>query len=56
METNDTKYEPIKICWRQPLKSFTWSILEYFLPNKGVVSLTLKENFLFVKDSESMSH
>ena len=25
---------PSKICGRQPLKHFTWSILEYFVPNK----------------------
>ena len=24
---------PSKICGRQPLKNFTWSILEYFVPN-----------------------
>ena len=26
------KNGPNKICWRQPLKKFTWSILEYIVP------------------------
>ena len=26
------KNGPSKICGRQPLKNFTWSILEYFVP------------------------
>ena len=26
------KNRPSKICGRQPLKNFTWSILEYFAP------------------------
>ena len=26
------KNGPSKICGRQPLKNFTWSILEYFAP------------------------
>ena len=25
------KNGPSKICWRQPLKNFTWSILEYIV-------------------------
>ena len=25
-----------KICERQPLKNFTWSILEYFIPYKSL--------------------
>ena len=29
-ETN--KSGPVKICGKQPLKNFTWSILEYFVP------------------------
>ena len=33
------KNGPIKICGRQPLKSFTWSILEYVFP---FISLLLK--------------
>ena len=42
MEVNDvfnikwdkvSRIEPSKICGRQPLKKFTWSILEYFVPN-----------------------
>ena len=28
------KNRPSKICGRQPLKNFTWSILEYFVPYK----------------------
>ena len=27
------KNGPSKICGRQPSKNFTWSILEYFVPN-----------------------
>ena len=27
------KNGPIKICGGQPLKNFTWSILEYFVPH-----------------------
>ena len=27
------KNGPNKICGRQPLKNFTWSILEYFAPH-----------------------
>ena len=27
------KNGPSKICGRQPLKNFTWSILEYFVPD-----------------------
>ena len=27
------KNGPSKICGRQPLKNFTWSILEYFVPS-----------------------
>ena len=27
------KYEPSKICGRQPLRNFTWFILEYLGPN-----------------------
>ena len=35
------KNGPGKICGRQPLKNFTWSILEYFAPylNLNVVFL-----------------
>ena len=29
------KSGPSKTCGRQPLKKFTWSILEYFVPYKG---------------------
>ena len=27
------KNEPSESCGRQPLQNFTWSILEYFVPN-----------------------
>ena len=33
--------EPSEICVRQPLKIFTWSILEYFDPFILMVSLNL---------------
>ena len=29
------KNGPSNICGRQPLKNFTWSILEYFVSNDG---------------------
>ena len=28
------KNGPSEICERQPLKNFTWSILEYFIPHR----------------------
>ena len=37
------KNGPSEICGRQPLRNFTWSILEYFDPN-----VTLCENFAYV--------
>ena len=33
------KNGPSKICGRQPLKNFTWSILEYFVPHIVLESL-----------------
>ena len=38
------KNGPSKICERQPVKNFTWSILEYFVP----VILPSTESFLLV--------
>ena len=35
------KNGPSEICWRQPLKNFTWSILEYFVPNLLILMSTL---------------
>ena len=36
------KNAPNKICGRQPLKNFTWSILEYFVPYTHIVTLHRK--------------
>ena len=33
------KNGPSKICVRQPLKNFTWSILEYFAPSDADIKL-----------------
>ena len=33
------KNGPSKICVRQPLKNFTWSILEYFAPSDPDIKL-----------------
>ena len=33
-----SKNGPSKICRRQPIKSFTWSILEYFVPFNSYVN------------------
>ena len=33
------KNAPSKICRRQPLKNFTWFILEHFVPNATFASL-----------------
>ena len=41
---NVFKNGPSKICGRQPLKNFTWSILEYFVPYETHFS---QENNLF---------
>ena len=43
---------PIKICERQPLKHFTWSILEYFVPKvefiwMRIIAGGLVNNFCF---------
>ena len=37
------KNGPSKICGRQPLKKFTWSILEYLDPNVCLVHLRLSD-------------
>ena len=40
------KNGPSKICGRQPLKNFTWSILEYFVSYKGHLKLHVLRLFL----------
>ena len=37
------KNGPSKICGRQPLKDFTWSILEYLDPNATLESISKDE-------------
>ena len=43
------KNEPSEIWGRQPLKKFTWSILEYLVPivNEFILHTVLEQNFAF---------
>ena len=52
-----------KICGKQPLKNFFWSILEYFFPNKTqneiaqlVFRGTLMLAPLLLKNCQSLNH
>ena len=44
------KNGPRKICERQPLKNFTWSILEYFVPYVAVSVTSILHLFSFFKN------
>ena len=45
------KNGPSEICGRQPLKQFTWSILEYFVPNvKNYAASTFRLTSLITQD------
>ena len=37
------KSRPSKICGRRPLKNFTWSTLEYFVPSKRPVTIVMHQ-------------
>ena len=51
-KTDGTKYSgtdgPSEICGRQSLKNFTWSILEYFVPD---MTLDFKSNQAIIFDA-----
>ena len=51
------KNGPTKICRRQPLKNFTWSILEYFVSYSTLLNdeqrIIVKQNKSFVKKAST---
>ena len=49
------KSGPGKICGRQPLKNFTWSILEYFAPNDIIQALPNSHTYLYEDDTVFLS-
>ena len=46
------KNRPSKICGRQPLKNFTWSILKNFVPNHSNLSFSNVFYFAMVFDND----